>query len=136
MNKRINSVLEGIRNQLEAEGEDTTYGPGIAADVGGASTQDAEAGSGGAINPPDVSDTLDIYVTEIADLISLEYDQTPEQALKFVFNAATALSKDGLVPPMPSDGAPPEEVAMWLGKAKSIQFSNHVMQRARDMLAK
>lgn len=135
MDRRINAVLKNIRLTLEQEGADDAYGPGITAAVGGKSTKDAEAGSGGAVNPSNVSDTLDIYVTDIADLISLEYDQPPEKAMTFVFSAADALAKDGVIPELPDDDAPPEEIALWLGKAKSVQFSNHVMQRARDMLS-
>jgi hypothetical protein len=139
MNTRINSVLEDIRHQLEAEGESsdvTASGPDTPAGVGGGSTAGAEAGSGGAINPPNVSDTLDLYITEIADLLTVEYDKTPEEAMKFVFDAAKALSDEGAIPPIPDDDTADEEIAIWLGKAKSVQFAHQVMNRAREMMAK
>lgn len=133
MNTRVNSVLTDIRQQLEAEGDAVAYGPGTPKNAGGDTTADAEAGVGGAINPSDVSDTLDLYLSGIADLVSLEYGKDPGAAMSFVFSAASSLASAGIVPKMPSDGAAPEEIAVWLGKAKTCQFSHHVLGKARDM---
>lgn len=134
MNTRINSVLEDIRTTLEAEGDDAVaHGPAVPADVGGATNKDAEAGTGGAANPSDVNSTLDLYLSEIADLLTLEYGKNENEAMSFVFSAASSLSGDGVIPPMPNDNAPDDEVAAWLGKAKSVQFAHHVLQRAQQM---
>lgn len=134
MNHRINSVLEDIRTTLEAEGDDVTaYGPTVGADVGGVTNKDAEAGTGGAMNPSDVSNTLDLYLSEIADLLTLEYGKSETEAMSFVFSAASALASDGLIPSMPSDNASDDEVAQWLGKAKSVQFASQVLSRAQAM---
>ena len=132
MNRRVNSVLTDIRVQMEAEGNAVAYGAGVP-QAGADTTHDAEAGVGGAINPSDASDTLDLYLSGIADLIALEYGKKPNEAMNFVFSAASALAGKGMVPTMPSDSAPPEEVAIWLGKAKTCQFSHHVLSRAREM---
>jgi len=133
MNRRVNSVLTDIRVQMEAEGDvAVAYGPGVAQD-GADTTHDAEAGVGGAVNPSDASDTLDLYLSGISDLVSLEYGKNSNEAMNFVFSAASALASQGLVPAMPSDSADPEEIAIWLGKAKTCQFGHHVLSRAREM---
>jgi len=139
MNSKINKLLEAIRRQVvEEEGKDkddiTAYGPGVAADVGGASTADAEAGSGSAMNPTNIGDTVDQYIMTIADTISIQYDKTREEALKFVFDAATTLANDGDIPAPPDDDAADEEVAIWLGKAKSVDLAGQVLGKAREML--
>jgi hypothetical protein len=138
MNSRINAVLEDIRTRLEAEGEDnvTASGPDVPADIGGDSTADAEAGSGGAINPPNVGDALDLYLSEIADLLTVEYGKSAEEAFKFVFDAAKALADEGAIPMIPEDEVADEEIAIWLGKAKSVQFGHQVLNRAREMMKK
>jgi hypothetical protein len=102
--------------------------------VGGDSTADAEAGSGGAVNPPNVSDTLDLYLSEIADLLTVEYGKGEEGAFKFVFDAAKALADEGAIPMIPEDKAADEEIAIWLGKAKSVQFGHQVLNKAREMM--
>ena len=134
MNRRVNSVLTDIRVQLEAEGDSVVaYGPGVPKNAGGDSTADAEAGVGGAVNPSDASDTLDLYLSGIADTLALEYDKDAGAAMSFVFSAASSLASAGLIPKIPSDSAPPEEIAIWLGKAKTCQFSYHVLNKAREM---
>lgn len=137
MTPRVNRVLEDIRQTLEQEGGDddaVAFGP-TGADSTDAGTE-AQAGTGAAINPSDASDTLDQYLTDIADLLVLEYGKNDNEAMNFVFSAASQLARDGLVPDMPEDSAAPEEIAIWLGKAKSVQFSSHVLGRARAMLKK
>jgi hypothetical protein len=134
MNNRINAVLENIRATMEGEGDDATaYGPSVSGDVGGATNADAEAGAGGAVNPSDVSNTLDLYLSEISDLLTLEYGKNENEAMNFVFSAASALAREGVIPEVPSDSATDDEVAQWLGKAKSVQFASHVLNRAREM---
>lgn len=76
---------------------------------------------------------LDRYVTQIADLLAIEYGMSPDKALGFVFAAATSLAKEGLVDPIPSDNASPDEISLWLGKARTQQFSHHVLTRAQKM---
>jgi hypothetical protein len=133
MNTRVNSVLTDIRVQLEAEGDVVAYGPGTPKNAGGDTTADAEAGVGGAVNPSDVSDTLDLYLSGIADLVALEYGKDAGAAMSFVFSAASSLASAGVIPKIPADSAPPEEIAVWLGKAKTCQFSHHVLTKAREM---
>lgn len=132
---RVNKVLEDIRATLEAEGDDVTaYGP--AGSESGETSGEAEAGTGGAINPSNASDTLDQYLTDIGDLLVLEYGKSDNEAMSFVFSSAGQLARDGVIPKMPDDDASPEEIAVWLGKAKSVQFASHVLGRAREMLKK
>lgn len=134
MNPRLNAVLKSVRLHLEAEGnpdDAVAYGP--IGSGSGDSVDDAEAGSGGAVNPSNVSDTLDLYLSEIADLLTIEYGKSEDESLNFVFSAASTLAREGVIPPIPSDNAPEQEIAVWLGKAKSVQFASHVMQRAREM---
>lgn len=133
MNTRVNSVLTDIRVQLEAEDNAVAYGPGAPKNAGGASQADAEAGVGGAVNPSDVGDTLDLYLSGIADLVALEYNKDAGAAMSFVFSAASSLASAGMIPKIPADSAPPEEIAVWLGKAKTVQFSHHVLSKAREM---
>lgn len=141
MNKRVNSVLQEVLVRLREQDEDGVdsddkpYGPGVDADIGGASAREAEAGAGGAVNPSDVGDTLDIYLSDIASILEIEYDMDDEDALQFVFSAADEMADEGLLPEMPEDEAEDEEIALWLGTAKTARFGSYVVAKAREMAA-
>lgn len=136
MNVRVNSVLRQVRRFLEQEDDVTAYGPGVAADIGGEDAATAAPGEGGADNPATVGDALDAYLTNIADLLGLEFDLEDEEALNFVFDAADDLSGEGKLPEVPGDDSSDEEIALWLGNAKTVGFSAHVLSKAREMAAK
>jgi len=138
MNRRLNGILESVRLVIEEDGEEDVVasGPDTPPDVGGDSTADAAAGDGGAVNPSDVGDTLDLYLSEIADLLTIEYDYSDEEAMNFVFNAAATLEDEGKMPTIPDDDATDEQMAEWLGIAKTCMFAGEVLQKAREMKKK
>lgn len=136
MNRQLNTALRRIRLHLESEGDDVVaHGPSVGAEVGGAAAATAQAGTGEAENPSTVSDTLDFYLAEIADLLTMEYDMSEDASFNFVFSAASALAKDGLVPEIPGDNASDDEIAIWMGQAKTCHFAGQVLARAREMKA-
>lgn len=131
---RLNHFLDEAIRLLEADGDDvTSHGPGVAADVGGSASVDAEAGEGGAVNPSDASDALDFYLNNMADLLGLEYGKTKSEAMSFVFSAVSQLVRDGMVPEIPGDNAAPQDIAIWLGKAKSVGLGAFVLGKAREL---
>lgn len=129
MTPQINTVLETIRRQL-AQTEAT--GPAIP----GVSSDDThlagEPGSGGADNISDIEDAFDMYISDIVDIIMFETDMADSQATDFVFYMADHLASQGLLPPLPEDESEEQELADWMGKAKSVGFATQVFKAARD----
>jgi hypothetical protein len=117
---RTNAVLSSIREELES-----AWGPEGAPPT--PSSMGAAAGSGGAANPAETSDTLDLFLAEIADLAAIQYDLDDAAASSLIYDLA-----DEMGMPIPDTGAAPEEVAAWLGRAKSMQFPQAVLHRAQE----
>jgi hypothetical protein len=137
MNNSINVRLARLHSALREQDEidrpasDIT----VSANQGGEDAATAAPGDGGADNPPDAGDTLDLYLSNIADLLGLEYDMDDSSAANFIYDVAEELASSGLLPEMPDDDAPAQEIAEWMGKAKSVQFAAMVLKRAREMNA-
>lgn len=77
----------------------------------------------------DVEDALNNYLDDIADaLIDMGYDE--DEAVDLVLDVADEMAEDGLMPPLPDEDAPLEDVALWLGTAATVGFGPEVMAAA------
>jgi hypothetical protein len=129
MTPQINTVLQTIRLQLEQTGPAI---PGVSGD----SFLKGEPGSGGAENISDVEDAFDMYISDIVDIIMFETDMSDTQATDFVFHMADHLSSQGMLPELPEDESDEQELAAWMGKAKSVGFATQVFKAARDAVTR
>ena len=134
MTPQINSLMDEIRRRLEKT-EMTAWGPeptGVPADD---SHLAGQPGEGGADNITDVQDSLDLFLSDIADHLQALYELDDEGAYEFIFSVANDLAKEGSLPPVPGDEAPEEEISQWIGAAGSIMFAARVMCAAREQAA-
>ena len=128
MTPQINTVLDTIRRKMEGM---EAFGPEIPGVMPG-SNNASLPGDGGADNITDIEDTFDMFLSDIIDLLMFDSDIGEDEAADFIFYMADSMADEGMLPPMPDDGADEEELAAWMGKAKSIGFSNRVLKAARD----
>ena len=95
----------------------------------------SQAGEGGAINVPTAQDELDVYLRGTADVLLMEYDISPDEAFKYVFEKAKELADMAELPPMPDDDSGEEEVASWVSAAKSMAFAAYVLKAAHEEMS-
>lgn len=125
MTPQINAVLKDIRAKLEDVYGPEQIGYQPAPDVTG-----GVAGSGGAVNVQDATAALDLYMNAIVDRVSAVYGYAEDAATSLVFSVVGELASDGAIPDFPGEDAPTQELADWLGKAKSVGLMAQVLQTA------
>ena len=106
LDERAVGVLERIRSELES---------------------DLGEGTGQATNKSDVDAALTLYMDPILNHIVSEYGVGEEEGTNLIFKVADKLAASGDLPPMPSDESSDEDVAFWLGKAKTLGFESAVI---------
>jgi len=128
MNTAINNVFSAIRTRLQEDA--VAWGPDMS---GMASTNHSggKPGDGGATNETDIPDALDKYIGSIVDSL-VAAGSTESAAYAKVMATARKPASDGTLPAMPSESADDAEIALWLGKAASIAFAQHVFQHGND----
>lgn len=104
MEYQINSMFAEIRSQLE---EDLTR-------MEQASQVEEET-----------TDDLDSYFAHVAE--HLVDSLSPNDALDFVFEQATAAIEDGLLPPIPAEDADEEEIEGWISAAEEAGLGESVL---------
>jgi hypothetical protein len=104
---------------------ESTWGPEGAGPSDAAAQ--AQPGEGTALNPSTAADALDLYLSEIADLLALQHGLDDETSAAMVYDVA-----DELGMPIPDEDAPEQEVAMWLGQAKTKMFATEVLKKASE----
>lgn len=126
INEHVVSVLTRIRQQMHAYIE-SAWGPEAAgmSDV----AANAEAGTLGAENPPNLNDAVNMYLDEIVQALVTGYDFDEDDAVEFIFTCAEDLSTLGAIP---DEDAPDIEMSEWLGRAASVGFSGYVCGRAHE----
>jgi len=117
MTSKVNAVLEEIRSKLEEQV---------------AMHSDGSAGAGEAENVTDIEDAFDLYLTGIMDALLADFDISEDDAMDFMFSVFDALAEEGMLPPFPDETAPEDQVASWLGTAKSVGAAMHVQQAAEE----
>lgn len=130
INEQVIGTLTKIRQKMAVTME-AAWGPEAVDQPPGTSADTASAGEGGADNPTDVNDALDMYLCSIADRLEDEFDLNDDKAFDFIFQCSDELADGGDMPPLPEDGAPDQDVSLWMGKANTIGFTGYVLGRAR-----
>jgi hypothetical protein len=138
MTPQINRCLTDVRKKLSEDWEGPAYGPssmGVGTDKG----SKAASGEGGANNPGGYTadNAWDKYISDICDHLMATWDIEEGQAMSLIQQVADEMAEDGLIPEYPAGGKADDEqdLAIWLGKAKSAGFHGAVYQKARDMEA-
>ena len=111
--RSVLNKLRGIREQLE-QSDDWEQGEVDASD-----------------NESNVSDSIDLYLAEIADLAAIEYQMDDDATDALIYDTADLM---GI--PIPDEGAIETDVAEWFGKATTQMFAQAVLKRAADMSKK
>jgi hypothetical protein len=120
-------LLTKIRIKMES-----AWGPEAVDQPANSTAKNASAGDGGADNPTDVNDAMNMYLTNVVDRLMAEFEMSEDDAIEFVFSMSDELAEEGDLPPMPEDEAADQEVSIWLGKANSLGFTGYVLGRARS----
>ncbi len=102
-------VLERIRERLEV---------------------DLDEGTGQAKNTSDVDTALNSYLNAILEHLVSELDMSEDEGQQLIYSVADKLAASGNLPPFPTDESSDDEVAIWIGKAKTLGFSNEVTKAA------
>jgi len=131
INEQVVDLLTKIRHKVEMKME-SAWGPEAVDQPDSSTAKNAFAGDGGAENPTDVNDALNMYLVNIVDRLMDEFEMGEDEAADFIFSCADELAEDGDLPPMPEDGAADQEVSVWMGKAHTLGFIGYVLGRARD----
>jgi hypothetical protein len=129
INEQVVSLLTNIRHKIEAKME--SWGPEAVDQPDNSTAKTAFAGDGGAENPTDANDALNMYLVNLCDRLMSEFGMGEDEALDFIFSCADEMTQDGELPPLPEDDAADQEVSVWLGKANSSGFGAYVLGRAR-----
>jgi hypothetical protein len=103
------SVLERIRVRLEG---------------------DLGEGTGQAKNTSDVDVALNTYLNAILTRLMTELGMDGDAGEALIYSTADKLATSRGLPPFPTDESSDEEVAIWVGKAKTMGFDNEVMKAA------
>lgn len=130
INEQVVDLLTKIRHKVETKME-SAWGPEAVDQPDNSAAKNAAPGDGGAENPTDVNDAMNMYLVNIADRLMAEFEMGEDEALDFIFSCADELSENGDMPPMPEDEAGDQEVSIWMGKANSLGFTGYVLGRAR-----
>ncbi len=78
------------------------------------------------------SDSLDDFMVESAERVMLETGWDEDAALDLVFEVAESGLEEGVLPEIPTEDAPPEEVAEWLEAANNSGFLLQVIVAAKS----
>lgn len=125
METNITGSLTAIRTHLE----EAAWGPEAATQT---RDQQASAGELDAVNDTTISDDVDAYFNEMIDQLLQAYDTTEDEAIEFVFDVADEMAEEGLIPAVPDEDADDEELALWLGQAKTAGLHIHVSEAANE----
>lgn len=93
-------------------------------------TDELGEGTGQANNVPDVDATLDAYLNAVMDRILSEFEIEEDDAITLIYDTADALAASGQLPVFPDEDASYDDVAIWIGKAKTLGFDNEVIKAA------
>ena len=137
MNAQINRCLSDVRKKLAEDWEGPAYGPGSMG-IGTDKGNKAHPGEGGAENPGEYGDNAwDMYISGICDELMAIWEMEESQAMSLIQQVADEMAADGMLPEYPAGGKADDEqdLAIWIGKAKSAGLHGAVFQKARDMEA-
>jgi hypothetical protein len=116
INEKALTLLTKVRQKLE-----TAWSP-----------EGEEPGEGSASNSSDAEDVLDLYLDAIVERLLEEFEISEDDAYDFVFACADELAEEEDLPEMPDDAASDQDVAVWVGQAKTLGFVGYVLGRARS----
>lgn len=132
LTEQVVDILQKIRTKMHLQMENA-WGPEAVDQPANSAAANAAPGVlGTATNPSDANDALNSYLIGVCDRLIGEFDFSEDEALDFVFDCADEMESDGTLPAMPEDGAAPQEISIWLGKANSTGFTAYVLGRARS----
>ncbi len=129
MTPAINEVLKQIDKKITAE---AAWGPEVPAVDEPGSHYSGGPGDGGADNETDVEDAVDFYFDNIVDRLTQEFGMSDDEAMDLIYSTADEMADEGMIPEMPGEESDDEEVAAWLGKAKSVMLGNACILAARQ----
>jgi hypothetical protein len=140
MNRQINELLEGIRDDLVEGSQEIGNGktpPKGSMPKGGGTEPSKGKGSRQEIdapeNPSDADDAMSKYISGIVEALLERYDINDDDALMFITGMAEVFKDSGLLPPIPADSDPEVLKAEWLGSAQANGFATEVMQAAEEI---
>jgi hypothetical protein len=113
--ERTLEALEGIRQRLEGDLSDD-------------GEDELGEGTGQAKNRSDVGNTLDLYLDMIFDHLVSELGLDEEAAQALIFRVADEKAASGDLPLMPTEKSSDDDIAVWLGKAKTLGFEHEVLK--------
>ena len=132
MTPQINNVLGQMRTRLMEREKADAVAWGTNKHMGSTQHSKGKPGDGGATNEPDAADALDKYIQSIADRLVADLDMTEDGALSKITSTARRLSGEGVLPALPGASASASEIGVWIGKAATIGFAQHVFQDAQS----
>lgn len=138
MTPEINRCLTDVRKKLAEDWDEAAFGPGS---HGTGTDKDSKAapGEGGAVNPADyqADSSWDMYIQDICDHLMAVWEIEEGEAMSLIQQVADEMAEDGLIPEYPAGGKADDDqdLAIWVGKAKSAGLHGAVFQKARDMEA-
>lgn len=130
MTPQINRRLQSIRARLNEE-DAAGYGPDLT-NLKPTNLSKSEPGEGGATNETDIPDALDKYLGGIADHLVQNYGMSEDEAFAKIGTVARSLSSEGTLTSFPTQNSDDADIAVWLGKAASVGFAQHVFKAAND----
>lgn len=130
MNTQINAMLGDVVRRVEAT-EAAAWGP--EQDVEPTDYETGTPGTLGATNVGTAWDSYDAYFGEIIDSLMATYEVSEDDAVDLIYDVLDEMIEEGLIEEMPEDESPEEEVAVWLGKAKSVGLHIAVGEAAKEV---